>query len=87
MSDNGSVFVADFWAELMKFMDVEMRRASPYHPQTNGLAERTNNTLKQLLRTLLEATNGTIRWLDLLPLAETAINSAPIANTEYSLFV
>ena len=86
VSDNGPVFVAKFWAELMKFMDVKMRRASPYHPQTNGLAERTNNTLKQLLRALLEATKGSMRWLDLLPLAEIAINSAPIANTEYSPF-
>ena len=53
ISDRGPVFVSQFWTELMKFLDIEARRSSPYHPQANGQAERTNQTLKQVLRTLL----------------------------------
>jgi hypothetical protein len=85
VSDRDKLFMSLFWTELMKFLDVHLRRSSPYHPQTNGQAERTNQTLKQVFRTLL-LERPESRWTDLLVLAEIAINSAPIANTEYSPF-
>ena len=53
ISDRGPVFVSEFWTEVMKFLDSDARRSSPYHPQANWQAERTNQTLKQVLRTLL----------------------------------
>ena len=53
ISDRGPVFVSEFWTELMKFLDIDAMRSSPYHPQANGQAERTTQTLKQVLRTLL----------------------------------
>ena len=53
ISDRGPVFVSEFWTELMKFLDIDARRSSPYYQQANGQAERTNQTLKQVLRTLL----------------------------------
>ena len=60
-------------------------RSSPYHPQDNGQAERTNQTLKHVLRTLLLSQDET-RLPELIVLAVIAINGAPIANTEYSPF-
>ena len=53
ISDSGPVFVSQFWTKLMLFLDIDARMSSPYHPQANGQAERTNQTLKQVLRTLL----------------------------------
>ena len=79
------MFVSQFWVELMKVFDVDVRRSSPYHPQANCQAELTNQTLKQVLRTLLLSQEET-RWPELIVLAEIAINWAPIANTEYSPF-
>ena len=47
----------------------------------------TYGTLKQVLRSLLlERPWENWLGLDLLGLAESAINSAPIANTEYTTF-
>ena len=53
ISDRGPVFVSEFWTEMMKFLDIDASKSSPYHPQAKGQAERTNQTLKQVLRTLL----------------------------------
>ena len=72
ISDRGPVFVSEFWTELMKFLDIDARRSSPYHPQANGQAERTNQTLKQVLRTFLS--QDETRWPELIVLAEIAIN-------------
>ena len=57
ISDRGPVFVSQFWTVLMNSLDIDTRRSSPYHPQANGQAERTNQTLKQVLRTLLLSQN------------------------------
>ena len=85
ISDRGPVFVSPFWVELMKLLDVDARKSSPYHPQANGQAERTNKTLKQVLRTLLLAQEET-KLPEFIVLTEIAINGTPIANTEYSPF-
>ena len=85
ISDRGPVFVSEFWTELMKFFDIDVRRSSPYHQQANGQAERTNQTLKQVLRTLLLSQDETM-WPELIVLEEMAINWAHIANSKYSPF-
>ena len=35
--------------ELYKMLGVKSIRTTPYHPQTDGLVERFNQTLKQML--------------------------------------
>ena len=80
INDRGPVFVLQLWTELTKFLDIDARRSSPYHPQANEQAERTNMPLNQVLRTLLLSQEET-RWPELIVLAEIAINGAPIANT------
>ena len=73
-------------------MDVKARMTSPFHSQENGAAERTNQTMKQVLMTVVlakhqEANVGpTPNLLRLLDMVDIAINNAPIANTELSLF-
>ena len=83
ISDTEELFLSNFWQAVCKKMDIKMRQSSPYHPQTNGQAERTNQTMKQVMRTLLIQHPDTT-WYENLLLAEMAINNAPIANTSYS---
>ena len=66
VSDRDAIFMSNFWKELMTFLDIRLRRSSPYHHQTNGQAERTNGTLKQVLRALL-LERPWENWLDLTP--------------------
>ena len=83
VSDRDPIFTSALWQALCDRFDIKMRLTSPFHPQANGQAERTNQTMKQALRTL-QATRPTEHWLSLLTLVEIAINNAPIATTEYS---
>ena len=49
-SDNGKAFVGDLTKELMKRSHIAQAHSTTYHPQTNGLVERQNRTLVNMLR-------------------------------------
>ena len=53
ISDRGPQFVSKFWKHLFKMLKVTCNLSSGYHPQTDGQAERTNQTLEQYLRCFL----------------------------------
>ena len=83
-SDRDSKLTSVFWSEMCRRLHIKHRISSTYHPQSNGQAERTVQTTKQLLRivTLIsQQDESDIRWLDALPAVSMAINNAPIAST------
>ena len=49
LTDQGSNFQSQLLRELYRLLHVDTLRTSPYHPQTDGLAERFNQTLKSML--------------------------------------
>ena len=49
-SDNGKAFVGDLTKELMKRSHIAQAHSTTYHPQTNGLVERQNRSLVNMLR-------------------------------------
>ena len=51
LTNQGSNFTSSLLAELYRMLHVHPIRTSPYHPQTDGLVERFNQTLKAMLRT------------------------------------
>ena len=50
VSDRGTHFLNEAIEEMTKLFQINHRRTTPYHPQTNGLAERVNQTLVRILR-------------------------------------
>ena len=50
LTDQGSNFTSQLLAELYRLLHLRPIRTSPYHPQTDGLVERFNQTLKSMLR-------------------------------------
>ena len=56
VTDNGSTFTSDEFEEFMKRNGVRHIKTSPYHPASNGLAERAVQTFKAGLRKLKEGT-------------------------------
>ena len=54
LTDNGSNIVSTTMREFCTTMGIEQIKTSPYHPQTDGMVERFNATLKRLLRKLTQ---------------------------------
>ena len=83
VSDRDPRLCSAFWAELCARLDIRHHHTTAYHTQANGLAERTNQTMKQLLR--IAHLRGSA-WYDVLPLCEMAIKIAPLPNSHVSPF-
>ena len=49
MSDQGTKFTGDVIAAMCKLLGIERIRTMPYHPQTNGSAERVHQTLQRMI--------------------------------------
>ena len=50
VSDNGPAFIADQFQEFLRSNGVKHVRSAPYHPQTNGEAERFVQTFKRAMK-------------------------------------
>ncbi len=69
---------------MCKFLKVSQIRTSVYHPQTDGLVERFNQTLKQMLRKVIEVDGK--NWDQLLPYVLFSIREMPQSSTGFSPF-
>ena len=74
VSDRGSVFTSQFWADFCFVAKVKRRLSTAFHPQTDGQTERQNQTLEQYLRAYVGDNQAS--WTALLPLAEFAYNNS-----------
>ena len=54
LTDQGTNFTSALLKELYQVIGASPIQTSPYHPQTDGLVERFNQTLKQMLRKLVD---------------------------------
>ncbi len=84
VSDRGPQFVSQFWREFCRQIRATVSLSSGFHPQTNGQAERVNQILRRLLRTL--AAHNPSSWCEQLGWAEYAYNSLPSSSTGISPF-
>nr|VZI27679.1 unnamed protein product [Spirometra erinaceieuropaei] len=71
--------------ELCKALKIKKTRTTAYHPQGNGQVERTNRTLINLLRALVDR-NSAPTWDEALPACMLAYRSTVNAITQHMPF-
>lgn len=84
ISDRGRQFVADVVEELLRRSASQFRHATSYHPQTNGLTERVNRTLVNMLAMYVDSKHK--NWDAILPFMTYAYNTALHETTGFSPF-
>jgi hypothetical protein len=75
ITDRGTQFTADMFAEFLKLLGTAHHTTTAYHPQSDGQTERTNQTLETMLRHYV-GSQAHGDWDTCLSAAEFAINNA-----------
>lgn len=84
LTDQGRNFQSQLLKELYHLLHVNAIRTSPYHPQTNGLVERFNQTLKSMLRK--SAAEDGKDWDKMIPFLLFAYREVTQESTGFSPF-
>ncbi len=84
LTDQGTAFMSRTIRELYELLGIKSIRTSVYHPQTDGLVERFNRTLKTMIRKFVhEDAKNWDKWLEPLLFA---VREVPQASTGFSPF-
>ena len=83
-SDRGKCFVGEVMAHLSRLCGIEQRFTSGYHPQTNGLTERMNRTINNMLAKFVS--ENQMDWDELLPALVWSYNTSKHSATGYTPF-
>ncbi|KAL5011956.1 hypothetical protein ScPMuIL_010507 [Solemya velum] len=76
--------MSDLMKELCRLLSIKKLSSTPYHPQTNGLVEKFNGTLKTMLKTY--AMSESRNWDKHLPYVLFAYREVPNETTGFSPF-
>ena len=82
-SDQGRNFESDMLHQMLQAFGIKKSRTTAYHPQCDGMVERFNRSLLQLLRCYVNTEED---WETYLPLVLYAYRTAPHSTTGISPF-
>ena len=84
ISDRRKCFVFELNQKILKLLDTEHLTTTSYHPQTNGLCERLNHTLADMLSMYVNTNHN--NWDQILPFVTFAYNTYREESTGYIPF-
>ena len=81
-SDQGREFESRLFEEVCQLLGIEKTRTTPYHPQSDGLVERFNRTLQQMLSAFVNKERDD--WDEHLPYVTMAYRATVHESTKFS---
>ena len=84
IGDRGSGFTAEQLEDVLKALGMQHAMVAAYHPQTNGLCEKTNRTVSGILKSLTVGKDA--RWDEYVQQAAFIYNTAKHATTGFTPF-
>ncbi len=84
LTDQGSNFTSKALRQVYSLLGIRGIKTTPYHPQTDGMVERFNQTLKSMLRKFVSESGAD--WDQWLPYLLFAYREVPQASTGFSPF-
>lgn len=84
ITDRGAAFTAQLIQEVLKLSCTSHRRTTAYHPQANGLTERLNKTVADMLSMYVDVDHR--NWDSILPYVTFAYNTAAQETTRFTPF-
>lgn len=84
ITDRGTAFTAQLTEDIMHLSGSVHRKATAYHPQTNGLTERLNKTIADMISMYVDVDHK--NWDDVLPYVTFAYNTAVQETTGFTPF-
>ena len=84
LSDGGTQFTSTQMEEVLRLLGINHPVSTPYHPQSNGLCERANATIKSMIKKL--SFDNPTAWDKLLQCALFAYREVPQETTGFAPF-
>eukprot|EP00923_Selenidium_pygospionis_P012090 GHVN01020568.1.p1 GENE.GHVN01020568.1~~GHVN01020568.1.p1 ORF type:complete len:290 (+),score=33.77 GHVN01020568.1:377-1246(+) len=84
VSDRDTKFTSDFWESLLQLAGTGRDLSTAYHPETDGITDRANRTIEQMLRCFVG--DRPTEWDKWLSSAEFAYNNTPQNSTRLTPF-
>ena len=84
ITDRDKLFTSNYWKTISAAMGTKPKMSTAYHPWTDSQTEWANQVLETYLQHYINQTHS--NWVQLLPVAQLAINQHRSDSTKESLF-
>ena len=81
-SDQGRTFESSLFKDVCKLLEIHKTRTTPYHPSSNGMIERFNQTLANMISSFVDTNQ--LNWDENLNLLTSAYRSCQHESTGFS---
>ena len=80
-SDQGRNFESEVFSEMCRILGIQKTRTTPYNPKSDGMIERFNRTMINMVATMIDPVREQRDWDRQLPFATLAYRSTPQEST------
>jgi len=84
-TDQGRQFESQLMSEVCKLLGIHKTKTTPYHPQSDGLVERFNHTMLNMLAVCVK--DNPFNWEKYIWKIRMAYNSSVQASTGFTPFI